>query len=368
MAEIPAAAVALTNTLDRLARFEPTPFPVISLYLNLQADQHGKDNYASFVRRELAARARTYPPHSAARESFERDVERIDTYLANERSPSANGLVIFACAGQDFFEAVPLDAPLDRHRLSVGHEPHLYPLELVVDQHPVHAVVLADSHVARLFVFGRGRTIRTETVAGDRINHSAGGGWSQMRYQRHVKKLQADHARELVQVLERVVREEGVEHIVLAGDDVNIPLVKHELSKELTAKIADVVKLEVHTPEHEVMKAAAEALRRHDAKTDAEVVKTVLDDYRAGGLAVVGTTQTQEALERGQVDELYLTTRGPTDDPDFTADEFVAKAHQTSASIRFIEDPALLAGVGGVAAALRYRPLEPPIPERVETV
>lgn len=184
-----------------------------------------------------------------------------------------------------------------------------------------------------------------------------------MRYQRHVEKLQAEHARELIRALERVVREEQVEHVVLAGDEVNIPLVKNELSKELSAKVIDVLRLEAHTPEHQVMKAAAEALRRYDAKTDAEVVETVLDDYRAGGLVVVGTKQTREALERGQVDQLYLSARGPTDDPAITVDELVAKARQTSASVRFIEDPALLAGAGGVAAALRYQPSGVPIQE-----
>ena len=38
-----------------------------------------------------------------------------------------------------------------------------------------------------------------------------------------------------------------------------------------------------------------------------------------------------------------------------TADELVVKARQSSARVQFIEDPVLLAGVGGVAAALRYR-------------
>ena len=45
-----------------------------------------------------------------------------------------------------------------------------------------------------------------------------------------------------------------------------------------------MLKLEIRTPEQEIMAAAALALRRHDAKTDAEVVERVLGDYRAGGL------------------------------------------------------------------------------------
>lgn len=339
------------------------------MYLNLQSDQHGKDHYAAFVRKELAGRARTFPAPSEARDSFDRDVERIERYLAEEVSPTANGLALFACAGlDDFFEAMALDAPIPGHRLSVAGEPHLYPLELVLDQHPRHAVVLADSHAARLFVFGRGQINRTETVVGEKVNHSSVGDWSQMRYQRHTEKLQADHARELVKSLERLVRDEGIKHIVLAGDEVNVPLVKNELSKELAAMVIETVKLDVRTPEQDVMKAAAEALRRHDSKTDAEVVERVLGDYLAGGLGVAGLEETQIAIDNGQVYELLLTAVPAADagEPDGSADTLVSKARQTSARIRFIEDPALLAAVGGVAAALRYRVDGPPAPRAEE--
>src|SRR2546422_994878 len=44
----------LATRLDRLADFEACPFPVISLYLNLQADEHGKDRFEPFLRKELA--------------------------------------------------------------------------------------------------------------------------------------------------------------------------------------------------------------------------------------------------------------------------------------------------------------------------
>jgi peptide chain release factor subunit 1 len=350
-----AAAPALDTLLDSLARFEPGEDPVISLYLNLRANQHGKDAYASFLRKELAARGRTFPPESAARVSFDQDVERIEQYLA-EVPASANGVAIFACGARHLFEAALLDAPLDQHRLSVAAEPQLAPLELVLDQHPRHALVLADSHAARIFVVGPGRR-RAETVEGEPVRRSSGGGWSQTRYQRHVDKLQADHARELVQTLERLVRTERVEHIILAGDEVNVPLVRRELSKELAAKVIDHVRLEVHAPEQEVLRIAADALRRHDAATDAEIVRSTLDDYRAGGLAVAGPAETLAALELGQVDELYLTTaeRFTADGRDVPADVFVSRARQTSADVRFIEDAALLEPVGGVAAALRFR-------------
>ena len=366
-----AAEPTLDAILDRLARFEPSALPVISLYLNLQADQHGKPNYAPFLKKELAARARTYASGSVERASFDDDVQRIEQYLATEVGAAANGLALFACSGHDgFFEAIPLDVPIDAHRLTVASEPHVYPLELLLNRHPRHAVVLANSQSARIFVFGLGQTIAQETVTGDKVKRTSAGGWSQMRYQRRMDNMQAEHVRDLIAALDAMVREEDVAHIILAGDDVTTSLVKSELSKELTEKVIEVLKLEIRTPEQEIMAAAAVALRRHDEKTDAEVIERVLGDYRAGGLAVAGFEDTLGALEKGQVDELYLTTaaaEAPAGDPVSDAgpseasstpvagDELVAKARQTSATVRIIEDASLLSAVGGVAAALRYR-------------
>jgi peptide subunit release factor 1 (eRF1) len=356
MASIPRATSQVADVLDRLARLEPSDVPVLSLYLNLQANKHGKDDYEAFLRKELSMRGRTFPPRSDARQSYDQDAARIQQWLADELPASANGLALFASAARGLFEAVVLEAPIASHRLSVAPEPHLYPLELLLNQHPPCAVVVADSHAARIFVFALGRTVAGDFVPGERINRTMVGGWSQLRYQRHSDELRAQHVRELVARLEGVVRDEGVDAIVIAGDGVQVPLVTKELPPALVSKVVDVVAMDARTPEHDVMKAASEALGRHDARTDVEAVDRVLGDYRAGNLAVVGLDDTRQALEVGQVDELLLTAASPAPDPGRTnLDELVARARQTGARVRMIEDASLLASVGGVAAALRYR-------------
>src|SRR5262245_52393834 len=94
-------SMSLNQLVDQLAPFTPTEFPVLSLYLNAQADQHGRDSFASFVRKELPTRAKTYQLRSPARESFDRDAERIKKYLQDEVQSSTNGIAIFACAGAE---------------------------------------------------------------------------------------------------------------------------------------------------------------------------------------------------------------------------------------------------------------------------
>jgi len=57
----------LDPLLDRLAAFEPTTLPVLSLYLNTSSDRHGRDDYASFLRKETKAAGRTFPLRSPER-------------------------------------------------------------------------------------------------------------------------------------------------------------------------------------------------------------------------------------------------------------------------------------------------------------
>src|SRR5438128_2348849 len=103
-------AISIEEHLDRLLAFEATTLPVISLYLNAQADDRGRTNFESFLRRELNPRAKTYASGSPERRSFDADVEKIETFLEEELEPSANGVAIFACSGADLFETIQLNA------------------------------------------------------------------------------------------------------------------------------------------------------------------------------------------------------------------------------------------------------------------
>lgn len=372
----------LDELLNRLAAFTPTSLPVISLYLNTQPGQHGRVNFEPFVRKEFRARARTYSLRSPERQSFEKDTERITEYLRDELRPSANGLAVFACAGaDDFFEAVQVDAPIEEPRLYVYHQPHLYPLARLSDRYRRYAALIADTNSARLFVFGLGEGLDKEDVQNTKVSRSSVGGWSQARYQRHIENYHLHHAKEIVEALDRAVREENIEYIVLAGDEVIIPTLREQLPQHLDNKVIEVLRLDIATPEHEVLRATLEAMRKQDARDDAEKVGQLLDEYRAGGLAVAGAHDTLAALATGQVDELFLSASLEEihDDEDelgehlvqgafareedagkgtrtvMMADELVTRARQTGARITFIEAAALLADIGGVGAMLRYR-------------
>lgn len=365
--------------LDRLANFESTRFPVVSLYLDMRPDNHGRDYFEPFLRKELSERLRAFQGEGPERESLERDADRIRAYLS-EVEPSVNGLAIFSCSGEGFFEAVGLAAPLDRRRLFIADQPHLYPLAHALESHPRFAVLLADSRSARLFVVAGDVVRQSERVEGVRTRRHKMGGWSQARYQRHIDNYHLLHAKEVADTLTRVVRDEGIDSIIISGSDAIVPLLKEHFPKDIADRIVDVITLDAHAPEREVLDATIATMRVRDAETDRERVDALLGAYRANGLGCIGVDDTRAALDRGQVDELVIATTAEALDPtaglpdgaagqpargasgampgtpeERVANELVVKARQTAAKIRFIEDAALLAGVGGVGAFLRYK-------------
>jgi peptide subunit release factor 1 (eRF1) len=372
----------LEHFIERLAAFEPEDLPVVSLYLNAQADEHGQHNYDVFVRKELSERAKTFEPDTPQRESIDEDVVRISRYLEQKIDPPAQGIAIFACSrANDFFEALQVEAPIENNRLFVYDRPHLYPLARLVDQYPRYAVVLADTNAAKIFVIALGKAIQRKELQNVKTKRTQVGGWSQMRYQRHTENYHLHHAKEVIDNLERLVREERIEHVMLAGDEETIiPLLREQMPKELEEKVIDVLSLGIDTPEHELIEETLKAYRRHNSLSDMEKVEHLIGEYQRDGLAVAGVPQTLAALSNGQVEELLIasaadalkfdkeevekvlslySSSGEASamlDQRTVADELIRRATQlSSARITFIEDDSTLKNVGGVGALLRYR-------------
>jgi peptide chain release factor subunit 1 len=368
--------------LDRLLNFEPVPAPVISLYLDARVNEQGKRQFMPFVRKQLNERSKSYETDSLERESFETDFRRIASYLEDGINTTTSGLAIFACAAaDDFFEVGEFEAPFERDRLFVSDRPHVYPLARVADQYRRYAVVLADTNRARIYVFAAGQTVEEKSIENVKTKRTRVGGWSQARYQRHEENYHLHHVKEVVDMLERVVREEEVEQIILAGDEtVVIPLLREQLPKALEEKVIDAVNLAIDTPEHELFEESLTVFQRHDSLTDREKVERMLNEFRGDNLAVAGVPDTLAALSNGQVEEMLLVSSPdnlqydeeevrkvlelydvdgqlpPELDARTIADELVRRANLlSSARVTIIEDDTRLQQLGGVGALLRYR-------------
>jgi peptide chain release factor subunit 1 len=382
--------MAITEQLDKLARFGPVPYPVTSLYLNTQPNEVGRDHYQAFVRQEFKSRSRTYRAGSPERESLDKDLVRISAFLENELEPSANGVAIFACSAGELFESIQITAPIERHWLYIGDAPHLYPLARLDSKYPRYAAVVADTNSARILVFATHELVSEQAIVGEKTRWTSQGGWSQARFQRHISNFHMQHAKEVVEALERIVQQEGITQILTAGDEVILPLLREQMPKHLADKVIDHLRLDTKASVDTILRATVEAMSRQNELSDKAKVDQALGAYRAGGLGIVGPENTLDALTKGQVDELLLTAnvdslRDVSNEAavhaianDSTllepavetaaageaaeasprvvrlADELVTRAKQTGATVTFIEDATLLQDYGGVAGLLRF--------------
>jgi peptide subunit release factor 1 (eRF1) len=348
----------LAVLLDRLAAVEPTDRPFLSLYVDTRPDDTGRDHWMAVVRKELGERARSFGERTAARAAYDADAARIVSWLERETRPSANGVAVFAGESASIFEGAQLEAPVEQTELFVAPTPHLYPLARLLDRYRRYAVVVTDTHLARIFVIALGAIRARGEVANEKVRRSMAGGWSQARFQRHAEKFQKDHMKEVVNALERIVRDEGLERIIVAGDEVALPLLRDALPKALAARVVETGGLDLASSDSEILRATLPVERREEQRDDAALVARALDAYRAGGLGMIGLAGVRAALDNGQVHELIVVadaSRLEGADGAATADTLVAKARQTGARVTVVEDAALLAEAGGVAALLRYR-------------
>jgi stalled ribosome rescue protein Dom34 len=377
----PKEATTPQQLMDSLLTFGAVPAPVISLYLDARVNENGKRNFMPFVRKQLSERVKSYPLQSEERASIEEDFVRIMRYLEEGVREPTQGVAVFACSAlDDYFQVGQFEANFERNRLVVSERPHVYPLARLIEQYRPYAAVLADTNRAQIFVFAAGRAIDQDDIENVKTKHTSVGGWSQARYQRHEENYHLHHAKEVVDALERTVRDEKIEQVILAGDEaVVIPILKEQMSKDLQEKVIDVLSLGIDTPEHELLEETLNAFRRHDSLTDMEKVERLLGEFRGDNLAVAGVPDTLAALTNGQVEEMLIVAAadglkfdeaevrkvlevyGADDIPETldhraVADELIRRANQMSAAqVTFVEDATRLEQVGGVGALLRYR-------------
>lgn len=377
----PKEATTPQQLMDSLLTFGAIPAPVISLYLDARVNEHGKRNFMPFVRKQLSERVKSYPTQSEERASVEEDFVRIMRYLEDGVRDPTQGLALFACSAlDDYFQVGQFEVHFERNRLVVSERPHVYPLARLIDQYRRYAVVLADTNRAQIFVFAAGRAVEQNDIENVKTKHTSVGGWSQSRYQRHEENYHLHHAKEVVEALERTLREDQIEHVILAGDEaVVIPLLKEQMSKELLEKVIDTISLGIDTPEHELLEETLTAFSRHDSLTDMQQVERLLGEFRGDNLAVAGVPDTLAALSNGQVEEMLIVAAadslkfdeeevrkvlkvyGADDIPETldaraVADELIRRANQMSAArTTFVEDVTRLEQLGGVGALLRYR-------------
>lgn len=345
------------DLLRQLANFDPGDSLVLSVYLDMRPHGDSPAIRPSLVM--LTDRFRqiekTLLPRGAALDNFRLDAQRVQRYLDEHAEPWLQGVAIFACNSHQLFEVIETGVPFE-NQVALEPLPDLFQLARLVDEQETVVVALVDVNTIRLFVTRRGFL---EEVAGLADDDTFGyrqrntGMLNHKHYQRHVQNQREIFSREAATVLEELVRQEGAKRVILAGDEVAIPLLHRTLSPQLEPLIhEEVLRLDIQTPRHAVLREVAPILAQVEEEESHTRADLLVEAVRAQGLGVVGLQETRHALEYGQGEVLVLAEDAPLDEQE--RNDLVRLATLSGAEVELVTGHEILQQLGGVGALLRY--------------
>ncbi|HKX82645.1 MAG TPA: Vms1/Ankzf1 family peptidyl-tRNA hydrolase [Pyrinomonadaceae bacterium] len=369
------------NFLQSLFDHSPGDGPFLSIYLNADANETGKKDFPKFLKKEFADHIAVTEINSDKRKSLDSDESLVFSFI-DELDPAVKGAAIFACSAEGFFKTFEFSVAFPKNEFFMFDRPRIFPLAEIVDANPRYAVALADTNSARIYVVNRGEVVRNKEIQNTKTNWIETGGWSQMRFQRHIENFHQQHAKELAAELAKLVRDDRTERIILGGDEaVIIPMLREQLADEVNQRVIAVLPLNVHTVEKDLFAAAEKAVDEHKLGFDKQRTDYILEHRYEAGAGVAGIEDTLKALLNGEVQELYLNPdtadlsynakeieqifreygklneNRPPDLSDSGAmmDELLRFGADTADRVRFVADPHLLKKHGGAGAILRFK-------------
>ncbi len=361
--------------LKALARLSTPDRAFLSVYLS------GPRAVAALERRLRHAEA-LLERRSDEAEQFTENVKLLKDYL--RREPLESGaLCVFACWVLDFFKAWPLNAPV-KDMVVVDSSPYIRPLAELQDEYENYAVVVADNKLIRVYLVTSARADSEERIRGNVKNHVRKGGWSQQRYERRRDKQLRRHAKEAADVLTRLERGREFRRIIMVGSRETTAEIRRLLPQRVAEKVVGGKAIDLRRGAKWLEKEIFDLFVEEERRSEEELWRRVREEYLRGGLGAVGLEEVTEAAAQGRVEKMLvirnmradgvrcrdcgrLTLGAPTRCPDcgseslFEVDaveEAVEMVASGGGETDFVDPVPGLSEVGGIAALLRYRPVQ----------
>jgi rubrerythrin len=304
--------VRIHNSLKRLAARGPSPWPVLSVYVNTRPVGPQMATFRPFLKKRMGEELRLLKARSPEHESLQVDFARVQHYLDYDLREETRGTALFACyADGDLFDAVQVPVEFSEPVVTVGPLPTLDPLLHVDDRYRRAAVLVADTNAARLFVVALGAVEVRREVRNAVLHKSKNAGEADpSRMAHHVEEAWLKHARQCIQSLEELVIERSCSWILIGGDQVIVPALLAELSNAGRERLLGHLHWDIRVAEVEL---AAEVTARVEERERNDRIRRAqqLLEATGEGRAVLGVTPVIGALREARSSDLLLSEAFP---------------------------------------------------------
>lgn len=377
----------IDRVLRTLAELDAGHASVVSLYLDARwVDEQERERARLTLKGELAGERRRLASLPELAAALGRDLDRAEEYatsvIRQELDAGFDGVATFHCEHASIDLALLLHIAMPT-RLMVAPRAHLLPFATALNDFDLALVAVTDTDETRIFELALGGLAEAVALHGDVPPRVAGGGWRQLRIQKHI----ADHllhyhrqaAADLVARFDAIRMHNGrPPRVVIGGRPPLRAAFERNLPERVLARAIHLVAVGSQTKTTQILDEVRVALADELRKVEKEKLALLSDAVR-GGRARLGVAGTLSAINEGNLRELVIDAgfasagatcrgcgrlvldaasacpacggaleRGPL------FPELVRRAILASAEIHIVNDARELAPHSGIAALTRY--------------
>jgi peptide subunit release factor 1 (eRF1) len=263
--------------------------PILSVYLNVDADRRSVDRYKLALRNLLSKTEGASPD----------DVKRIQNFVEMGYNRQGRSLIMFSCLACNFWLAKSYMVPVE-DAAYVGRRANVRQLATLMDTYGRCGVIHVDQEGARLYVFTMGGLEAVEGYLGEEVKLHKAGGWASPRYQRHETGVAHQNLQDAAEMAEEFYRANDTRRLLLAGTEKNVARFQELLSNRLRAMVVGRFAAGANATPAEISEKAiklAHAAAAREAQTLADQVTTAV---HKGEAAVAGLAQVLTAVQEGR--------------------------------------------------------------------
>lgn len=296
--------------LSELAR-EPEGPPVITVALDTHwRNERHRERVRIFVREELKKARRLFDSVDNDARGICDTLDRIEAWadevVNRERYESADGLILYASEPRGMFVECVLPVATELG-MWVDRQPRLWPLALQLEHTRPLILVEVESPAAHITQWQFGQQIDAQSIEGDVPGRHQTGGWSQARYQRHIRDHIQRVWKEAAAELQVLVLQDPRAYIVLLGQDANLRRFQRELPSLVAARVVAMRPRPFDAEKR--LDVGLEVLEEERVAHEFAVVHQVLRQGLSDRSGTVGIDETLMAINEQQVRELAMSRR-----------------------------------------------------------
>jgi len=300
----------IKKEIRKLAKIPETDYPFLSLYLNTKwEDEKQRGRVRLFVKNELKEAQKSIKEEEKIRKSLQNDSEKVQRYieglLHRAYDERFKGIAIFACSGIRAFIIYRSSIPFE-NQFTISSKPSLRQLVQISDENKSAIAVMVDTDRAKIFEMSLGEIHLESQIESYVPGRHEQGGWSQMRFQRHIREHMHQHHKGVAEQLIKLFDEERWENIVLIGQEHILASFRALLPERVRDKIKGDFPAKFEEESSNLAEKVIEYLHGEYFKEEHTIVEEVIETALARGAAAVGLRDTIEAINRGQVHRLIL--------------------------------------------------------------